>query len=77
MIFSGARRAVYQNAGESASSIVPIARKCCSFRCIQRNQGHQIILHLSKDEQRKRLLDRIDVPDKNWKFSLADIHERK
>jgi PPK2 family polyphosphate:nucleotide phosphotransferase len=34
-------------------------------------------LHLSKDEQRKRFLDRIDEPDKNWKFSLADIEERK
>jgi len=34
-------------------------------------------LHLSKDEQRKRLLERIDEPAKNWKFSAADIHERK
>src|SRR6202049_2676410 len=34
-------------------------------------------LHLSKDEQRKRFLQRIDEPDKNWKFSLADIEERK
>jgi PPK2 family polyphosphate:nucleotide phosphotransferase len=36
----------------------------------------KIFLHLSKDEQRKRFLERIDEPDKNWKFSLADIHER-
>jgi PPK2 family polyphosphate:nucleotide phosphotransferase len=34
-------------------------------------------LHLSKDEQRKRFLQRIDESDKNWKFSLADIEERK
>jgi PPK2 family polyphosphate:nucleotide phosphotransferase len=34
-------------------------------------------LHLSKDEQRKRFLQRIDEPHKNWKFSLADIEERK
>jgi polyphosphate kinase 2 (PPK2 family) len=34
-------------------------------------------LHLSKEEQRKRFLERIDEPDKNWKFSLSDIHERK
>ena len=34
-------------------------------------------LHLSKEEQRKRFLARIDEPDKNWKFSLADIAERK
>ncbi len=37
----------------------------------------KIFLHLSKEEQRKRFLARIDEPDKNWKFSLADIHERK
>jgi PPK2 family polyphosphate:nucleotide phosphotransferase len=37
----------------------------------------KIFLHLSQEEQRKRLLARIDDPAKNWKFSLADIHERK
>ncbi|HET9101253.1 MAG TPA: ADP-polyphosphate phosphotransferase [Acidobacteriaceae bacterium] len=37
----------------------------------------KIFLHLSKDEQRKRFLSRIDDPEKNWKFSMADIHERK
>jgi PPK2 family polyphosphate:nucleotide phosphotransferase len=37
----------------------------------------KIFLHLSKEEQRKRFLERIDEPDKNWKFSMADIHERK
>jgi PPK2 family polyphosphate:nucleotide phosphotransferase len=37
----------------------------------------KFFLHLSKDEQCKRFLERIDDPDKNWKFSLADIHERK
>ena len=36
----------------------------------------KFFLHLSKDEQRKRFLERIDEPDKNWKFSLSDIHER-
>jgi PPK2 family polyphosphate:nucleotide phosphotransferase len=36
----------------------------------------KIFLHLSKEEQRKRFLARIDDADKNWKFSLADIHER-
>ncbi len=41
--------------------------------------GTQVVkffLHLSKDEQRKRFLDRIDDPEKNWKFSSADIKER-
>jgi len=36
----------------------------------------KFFLHLSKDEQRKRFLDRIDEPEKNWKFSIADMHER-
>ena len=37
----------------------------------------KFFLHLSREEQRKRFLDRIDEPEKNWKFSLADITERK
>jgi PPK2 family polyphosphate:nucleotide phosphotransferase len=37
----------------------------------------KIFLHLSNKEQRKRFLERIDEPEKNWKFSLSDIHERK
>ncbi|MEO8144942.1 MAG: ADP-polyphosphate phosphotransferase [Betaproteobacteria bacterium] len=37
----------------------------------------KFFLHLSKEEQRKRFLDRIDDPDKNWKFSAADLQERK
>jgi PPK2 family polyphosphate:nucleotide phosphotransferase len=36
----------------------------------------KFFLHLSKDEQRKRFLARIDEPQKNWKFSMADIEER-
>ena len=37
----------------------------------------KFFLHLSKDEQRKRLQERIDDPDKHWKFDLQDIEERK
>lgn len=37
----------------------------------------KFFLHLSKEEQCKRFLDRIDRPEKNWKFSLADLEERK
>jgi PPK2 family polyphosphate:nucleotide phosphotransferase len=37
----------------------------------------KFFLHLSKEEQRKRFLKRIDEPDKNWKFSAADVAERK
>jgi PPK2 family polyphosphate:nucleotide phosphotransferase len=44
---------------------------------INGTQVVKIFLHLSKEEQRKRFLERIDDADKNWKFSLADIHERK
>lgn len=37
----------------------------------------KFFLHVSRDEQRRRFLDRIDHPDKNWKFSLGDVEERK
>jgi PPK2 family polyphosphate:nucleotide phosphotransferase len=36
----------------------------------------KFFLNLSKDEQKRRFLDRIDRPDKNWKFSEADVKER-
>ena len=36
----------------------------------------KFFLHLSKDEQRKRFLERIDDPEKNWKFSITDVKER-
>jgi PPK2 family polyphosphate:nucleotide phosphotransferase len=45
-----------------------------------RCNGTRIIkffLHLSKEEQRKRFLARIDERDKNWKFSMADMQERE
>jgi len=44
------------------------------------NNGTRVIkfyLHLSKEEQRRRFLKRMDDPSKNWKISLADIQERK
>ncbi|HUD98188.1 MAG TPA: ADP-polyphosphate phosphotransferase [Bryobacteraceae bacterium] len=56
------------------------------YRSITDLEGHlyrnatrtiKVFLNLSRDEQRKRFLERIDEPEKNWKFSLADIHERK
>jgi PPK2 family polyphosphate:nucleotide phosphotransferase len=37
----------------------------------------KFFLHLSKEEQRKRFLERIDNPEKNWKFSDDDVEERK
>ncbi len=36
----------------------------------------KVYLHLSKDEQRRRFIERIDNPDKNWKFSADDLRER-
>ncbi|HTV73310.1 MAG TPA: polyphosphate kinase 2 family protein [Candidatus Acidoferrales bacterium] len=36
----------------------------------------KFFLHISKEEQRRRLLERLDDPDKNWKFSPSDVHER-
>ncbi len=58
----------------------------CRYRSIGDLERHlhdngtrviKFYLHLSKEEQRKRFLARIDEPDKNWKFSQADIAERK
>lgn len=55
------------------------------YRSILDFEGHlhrngtrvvKIYLHLSKDEQRKRLLSRVEQPEKNWKASLLDIEER-
>jgi PPK2 family polyphosphate:nucleotide phosphotransferase len=37
----------------------------------------KFFLHISKDEQRRRLQERIDEPDKNWKFNPQDLEERK
>ncbi len=37
----------------------------------------KFFLHLSKEEQRERFLKRIEMPDKNWKFSAGDIAERQ
>src|SRR3970282_1576890 len=36
----------------------------------------KIFLHVSREEQRKRFLARLDRPEKNWKFSLGDVEER-
>ena len=53
-------------------SIVDLERHLdrCGTRVIK------FFLHLSKDEQRERLLARLDDPDKSWKFNVADIDER-
>jgi PPK2 family polyphosphate:nucleotide phosphotransferase len=43
-------------------------------------QGTKILkffLHVSRKEQKKRFMDRLDEPEKNWKFSASDVQERK
>ena len=37
----------------------------------------KFFLHLSKDEQKKRLLNRLENPEDNWKFSVSDLQERE
>ncbi|HEY2945996.1 MAG TPA: polyphosphate kinase 2 family protein, partial [Vicinamibacteria bacterium] len=37
----------------------------------------KFFLHVSKEEQRRRFLARLDEPQKNWKFSLSDVKERE
>ncbi len=50
------------------------------FEKLLRRNGTRVVkffLHISKEEQKRRFLRRIDEPEKNWKFSLSDIQERK
>jgi PPK2 family polyphosphate:nucleotide phosphotransferase len=50
------------------------------FESILAANGIRILkffLHISKDEQRKRLLQRVDDPNRHWKLSEADFHERR
>jgi PPK2 family polyphosphate:nucleotide phosphotransferase len=53
------------------------------IRCFERHMARsgtvirKFFLHVSKKEQKARFLARLDEPGKNWKFSAADIHERK
>jgi PPK2 family polyphosphate:nucleotide phosphotransferase len=51
----------------------------CAFERYMTRNGiliRKFFLNLSKKEQKRRFLDRLDQPEKNWKFSAADIHER-
>ncbi len=50
------------------------------FEKVISNQGTQILkfyLHISAEEQKKRLLDRLKTPEKRWKFNERDLEERK
>jgi PPK2 family polyphosphate:nucleotide phosphotransferase len=52
------------------------------IRCFERHMARsgtvirKFFLHVSKKEQKRRFLDRLEEPEKNWKFSAGDIHER-
>lgn len=51
----------------------------CNFEKYLGHNGTIVVkffLHVSKDEQKKRFIQRVDDPDKNWKFSTADARER-
>jgi PPK2 family polyphosphate:nucleotide phosphotransferase len=52
----------------------------CNFERYLTNNGIVMVkffLHVSKSEQKKRFLERIENPAKNWKFAIGDIHERE
>jgi PPK2 family polyphosphate:nucleotide phosphotransferase len=51
----------------------------CLERYLTRNgiMVMKFFLHISKDEQKRRFLERIENPEKNWKFSVADVKERE
>jgi PPK2 family polyphosphate:nucleotide phosphotransferase len=50
------------------------------FEAYATRQGIKVLkffLHVSRNEQKKRFLERLDEPEKNWKFSASDVQERK
>jgi PPK2 family polyphosphate:nucleotide phosphotransferase len=52
----------------------------CGFERYLANNGivtRKFFLHISKEEQAKRLLERLEEPEKNWRFSISDVHERQ
>jgi PPK2 family polyphosphate:nucleotide phosphotransferase len=55
-------------------------RDICNFETYLEHNGiliRKFFLHVSKKEQKKRFLERIDKPEKNWKFSARDVKERE
>src|SRR5439155_14002128 len=55
-------------------------RDICAFERYFSHNGiviRKFFLHLSKQEQKRRFLERLDQPGKNWKFSAADVRERE
>ena len=55
-------------------------RDIANFEDYLARQGTVILkffLHVSRKEQKKRFMERLDQPEKNWKFSASDVHERQ
>jgi PPK2 family polyphosphate:nucleotide phosphotransferase len=55
-------------------------REINDWECYLTENGFRVVkmfLNLSKEEQRTRFFKRLDLPEKNWKFSAADVRERK
>ncbi|MDQ1241320.1 MAG: hypothetical protein QG550_571 [Pseudomonadota bacterium] len=55
-------------------------RDIANFEDYLARQGTVILkffLHVSRKEQKKRFMERLDQPDRNWKFSSSDVHERQ
>jgi polyphosphate kinase 2 (PPK2 family) len=55
---------------------LPLDRRVRGSPVPQRHARGEVLLHVSKEEQRKRFLERLDDPEKTWKFSAADLDER-
>ncbi len=71
----GLERSATTRTNSGRSAIAPFAGLSGTSPPIMR-MSLKFFLHLSKEEQRKRFLARIDEPEKNWKFSQADMAER-
>ncbi|HYO84274.1 MAG TPA: PPK2 family polyphosphate kinase [Bryobacteraceae bacterium] len=62
------------------NELAAVCRQICAFESVLADQRISIVkvfLHISKDEQRKRLQERIDDPHRHWELSEADFSERK
>jgi len=83
---SGARASRASRQAEAAvdpgqqEDLGPALRDICAFERYLTRNGiaiRKFFLHISHAEQKRRFLERLDTPEKNWKFSAADIAERR
>ena len=67
-------------AGRSGGADIERLADIARFEDYATRQGTKILkffLHVSRKEQKKRFMDRLDEPEKNWKFSPTDVKERE